>query len=73
MRIPIGGADSTFLYIGDHFPEMDFLATLKDTDFIDTDLVAETGFNSSPKPKGVLIHVKKPIEPHQKNQINYAG
>ena len=45
---------------------MDFLAILKSTGFANIELVDETGFNSSPKTKGVLIRAKKPIEPFQK-------
>ena len=45
---------------------MDFLAILEDAGFIDINLVDETGFNSSPKTKGVLIRAKKPNEPRQK-------
>ena len=44
---------------------MDFLAILENAGFIDINLVDETGFNSSPKTKGVLIRAKKPNEPHQ--------
>jgi len=42
---------------------MDFLAIFEKTGFADIELVNETGFNSSPKTKGVLIRAKKPIEP----------
>ena len=45
---------------------MDFLAILENKGFIDIDLVNKTGFNSSPKTKGVLIRAKKPNEPNQK-------
>jgi hypothetical protein len=45
---------------------MDFLAILENKGFIDINLVNETGFNSSPKTKGVLIRAKKPVEPYQK-------
>ncbi|MEJ2726976.1 MAG: hypothetical protein P8185_00465 [Deltaproteobacteria bacterium] len=34
---------------------------------MDIELVNETGFNSSPKTKGVLIRAKKPIEPCQQS------
>ena len=47
---------------------MDFLAIIENKGFIDIDLVNETGFNSSPNTKGVLIRAKKPIEPFQKRQ-----
>jgi hypothetical protein len=45
---------------------MDFLALIQQTGFEDVELVAETGFNSSPKTKGVLIRAKKPTELDQK-------
>jgi hypothetical protein len=40
---------------------MDFLALCKQTGFEDVELVGETGFNSSPKTKGVLVRGKKPM------------
>ena len=43
---------------------MDFLAILESKGFIDINLVDETGFNSSPKTKGVLIRAKKPLDPY---------
>lgn len=46
---------------------MDFLELLQQIGFEDAELVAETGFNSSPKTKGVLICAKKPIESGQKD------
>jgi len=45
---------------------MDFLELLQKIGFEDAELVAETGFNSSPKTKGVLIRAKKPTESGQK-------
>ena len=45
---------------------MDFLALLEQTGFKDVELVAETGFNSTPKTKGVLIRAKKLMESDQK-------
>jgi hypothetical protein len=41
---------------------MDFLATLKQAGFSDEQIVAETGFNSSPKTKGTLICAIKAAE-----------
>ena len=38
---------------------MDFLELLQQIGFEDAELVAETGFNSSPKTKGVLIRAEK--------------
>ena len=38
----------------------DFLAILEQAGFQDAELVAETGFNSSPKTKGVLFRALKP-------------
>jgi hypothetical protein len=40
---------------------MDFLALCKEAGFEDVELVGKTGFNSSPKTKGVLIRGKKPM------------
>jgi hypothetical protein len=39
---------------------MDFLALLRQVGFVDAELVAETGFKSSAKTKGVLVRAKKP-------------
>jgi Predicted metal-binding protein (DUF2284) len=39
---------------------MDFLAALKKTGFENVEHVAETGFNSSPKTKGMLVRARKP-------------
>ena len=41
---------------------MDFLALLQQVGFEDAELVADTGFNSSPKTKGVLVRAKKPYD-----------
>jgi len=41
-------------------PEKDFLAILEQVGFCHAELVAETGFNSSPKTKGVLFRALKP-------------
>jgi hypothetical protein len=38
---------------------MDFLKLLQQVGFEDAELVSETGFNSSPKTKGVLIRARK--------------
>lgn len=40
---------------------MDFLALLEKVGFRKAGLVAETGLNSSPKTKGVLLSAEKPI------------
>jgi len=40
---------------------MDFLALLKKVGFEKAEFVGETGFNSSPKTKGVLFYAEKPI------------
>lgn len=45
---------------------MDFLELIQKIGFEDAELVAETGFNSSPKTKGVLIRAKKPTDSDQK-------
>jgi hypothetical protein len=41
-------------------PGKDFLAMLKKAGFRQAELVAETGFNSSPVTKGVLFRAQKP-------------
>ncbi|MDM8540069.1 hypothetical protein QUF90_03180 [Desulfococcaceae bacterium HSG9] len=46
---------------------MDFLALLKKVGFEKAELVGETGFNSSPKTKGVLFYAEKPILRYPKN------
>lgn len=48
---------------------MDFLAIFENTGFSDIELVNETGFNSSPKTKGVLIRAKKPFKLSQKETL----
>jgi len=42
-----------------HIPGKDFLDLLKKAGFTDAELVAETGINSSPITKGVLIRASK--------------
>lgn len=39
---------------------MDFLAVIHEAGFTDVEMVAETGFNSSPVTKGVLIRAIRP-------------
>jgi hypothetical protein len=39
---------------------MDFLAHLKNTGFVDVASGGETGFNSSPKTRGMLVRARKP-------------
>jgi hypothetical protein len=51
---------------------MDFLALLKNAGLENAELVGETGFNSSPKTKGVLFRAEKPTKPAQKQQIAEA-
>jgi len=46
---------------------MDYLAMLKKAGFSDTQMVAETGFNSSPKTKGTLFHAFKAARAVEKN------
>ena len=41
-------------------PGKDFLALVKQAGFDDATLVSETGFNSSPRTRGVLIRAGKP-------------
>jgi hypothetical protein len=46
---------------------MDFLALLKNAGFENPELVGETGFNSTPKTRGVLFRAEKP-QPRAKKQ-----
>ena len=46
---------------------MDFLADLRKTGFVDIASGGETGFNSSPKTKGMLVRARKPGLQSQKN------
>jgi hypothetical protein len=39
---------------------MDFLADLRNTGFVDVASAGGTGFNSSPKTRGVLLRARKP-------------
>jgi hypothetical protein len=39
---------------------MDFLALIEKIGFADAQLVSETGLNSTPKTRGVLIRARKP-------------
>jgi AhpD family alkylhydroperoxidase len=45
---------------GGAIPGKEFLAMLREAGFTDADLVAETGFNSSPATRGVLFRATKP-------------
>lgn len=45
---------------------MDFLADLINSGFVDVILRGETGFNSSPKTKGMLVRARKPGMKNQK-------
>jgi len=42
---------------------MDFLALLEKVGFENAEFVGETGFNSSPKTRGVLFSAEKPTNP----------
>jgi len=48
---------------------MDFLALLKKAGFENAQLVGETGFNSSPKTKGVTFRAEKPTTPGQRQEF----
>ena len=48
---------------------MEFLTALKNAGFEDVERVAETGFNSSPKTRGVLVRARKPELAAHKSQI----
>jgi hypothetical protein len=39
---------------------MDFLALIQKIGFEDAELVSETGLNSSPKTRGILLRARKP-------------
>jgi len=47
---------------------MEFLAVLKKIGFEDVERVGETGFNSSPKTRGVLVRARKPEAGEPKSQ-----
>jgi AhpD family alkylhydroperoxidase len=47
--------------VGGAIPGKDFLALLEQTGFKDAELTAETGFNTSPVTKGVLLRAVKPL------------
>jgi hypothetical protein len=49
--------------VGGALPGKDFLALIAAAGFRDVELVAETGFNSSPITKGVLIRAVKEKKP----------
>jgi len=49
---------------------MDFLAHLRDTGFVDVASAGETGFNSSPKTRGMLVRARKPGLQDQKSVVS---
>lgn len=49
---------------------MEFLAALKNADFEDVERVGETGFNSSPKTRGVLVRARKPQTSGHESQLH---
>jgi len=49
---------------------MDFLAYLRSTGFVDVASAGETGFNSSPKTKGMLVRARKPGLQDQKSVVS---
>jgi alkylhydroperoxidase/carboxymuconolactone decarboxylase family protein YurZ len=46
--------------VGGTIPGKDFLALVKQAGFHEAEMVSETGFNSSPRTRGVLIRAVKP-------------
>ena len=51
---------------------MDFLAYLKNTGFVDVAARGVTGFNSSPKTKGMLVRARKPGPQNRKTLASSA-
>jgi hypothetical protein len=47
--------------VGGTILEKDFLDTMRQAGLADVELVAETGFNTSPVTRGVLIQATKPV------------
>ena len=47
---------------------MEFLAASESAGFMDVEFVGETGFNSSPKTKGMLVRACKPLVPAVKKK-----
>ena len=47
--------------MGGAIPGKDFLVMIKEAGFRDVEMVAETGFNSSPVTKGVLFRAVRPV------------
>jgi arsenite methyltransferase len=54
--------ESWFRWEGGAIPGKDFLALMREAGFIDTALVGETGFNSSPVTKGVSFKANRKVE-----------
>ena len=48
---------------------MEFLAALENAGFEDVEHIVETGFNSSPKTKGMLVRAHKPLMPKAKSKF----
>lgn len=49
---------------------MDFLADLRKTGFVDVASAGKTGFNSSPKTRGMLVNARKPGLQDQKSVVS---
>lgn len=52
---------------------MEFLAALERAGFVDVERMGETGFNSSPKTKGVLFRARKPMPQSPESQLTLKG
>ena len=56
--------------MGGAIPGKDFLAMIKESGFVDAEMVSETGFNSSPVTKGVLFRAVKPVASISKRRVD---
>ena len=53
---------------------MDFLADLRKTGFVDVASGGETGFNSSPKTRGMLVRARKPgLQKRESVELSKSG
>ena len=52
---------------------MDFLALIRNHGFADGELAGETGFNSTPKTRAVLIRARKPAPGEERREAPGEG
>ena len=64
---------SWFQWEGGTVPGKDFLAILEKVGFHNVELIGETGFNSTPKTKGVLLGAEKPALPAKLVKTKFKG